>query len=144
MSARSNRRSRAIEPLIFFLSLLIDGALAGALYALIALAFVLVYKSSRVVNFALGEWIMTGATLAAAGMAIFGVAFNAIVVRRLLARPAISLIMVTISEIAGRASRRRTTIALKATPNIAMPAAASVAPVMIHSPSAKLTTREDL
>ncbi len=114
MSARSNRRSRAIEPLIFFLSLLIDGALAGALYALIALAFVLVYKSSRVVNFALGEWIMTGATLAAvgqnavglglptaivfaaAGMAIFGVAFNAIVVRRLLARPAISLIMVTI------------------------------------------------
>src|ERR1700676_5302484 len=100
--------------LIFFLSLLIDGALAGALYALIALAFVLVYKSSRMVNFALGEWIMTGATLAAvgqnaiglglagaivfaaAGMAVFGIAFNAIVVRRLLARPAISLIMVTI------------------------------------------------
>jgi len=52
--------------LIFFLSLLVDGALAGALYALIALAFVLVYKSSRMVNFALGEWIMTGATLAAA------------------------------------------------------------------------------
>src|SRR5260370_28262913 len=114
MSARSNRRSRAIEPLIFFLSLLIDGALAGALYALIALAFVLVYKSSRMVNFALGEWIMTGATLtavgqsviglglagaigvAAAGMAMFGVAFNAIVVRRLVSRPAISLIMVTI------------------------------------------------
>ena len=88
--------------------------MAGALYALIALAFVLVYKSSRMVNFALGEWIMTGATLAAvgqnaiglglagaiglaaAGMAIFGIAFNAIVVRRLLARPAISLIMVTI------------------------------------------------
>src|SRR5260370_29177739 len=97
MSARSNRRSRAIEPLIFFLSLLIEGALAGALYALIALAFVLVYKSSRVVNFALGEWIMTGATLAAfgqyaiglglaaaimfaaAGMAAFGIAFNALV-----------------------------------------------------------------
>src|SRR6266478_2806272 len=124
MSRPSKRRSRAIEPnrrraamspaLIFFLSLLVEGALAGALYALIALAFVLVYKSSRMVNFALGEWIMTGATLAAvgqnaiglglagaiglaaAGMAIFGIAFNAIVVRRLLARPAISLIMVTI------------------------------------------------
>src|SRR5206468_12677086 len=100
--------------LIFFLSLLIDGALAGALYALIALAFVLVYKSSRMVNFALGEWIVTGATLAAvgqsaiglglaaaigfaaAGMAMFGVAFDAIVVRRLVSRPAISLIMVTI------------------------------------------------
>ncbi len=114
MSGSSKRRSRAIEPLIFFLSLLIDGALAGALYALIALAFVLVYKSSRMVNFALGEWIMTGATLAAvgqnaiglglaaaivlaaAGMAVFGIAFNAIIVRRLLTRPVISLIMVTI------------------------------------------------
>src|SRR5260221_13473147 len=114
MSARSKRHSRAIEPLIFLLSLLVAGALAGALYALTALAFVLVYKSSRVVNFALGEWIMTGATLAsvaqnaiglglaaatlfaAAGMAMFGVAFDAIVVRRLVARPVISLIMVTI------------------------------------------------
>src|SRR6266852_9822773 len=114
MSGSSKRRSRAIEPLIFFLSLLIDGALAGALYALIALAFVLVYKSARMVNFALGEWIMVGATLtavgqyvigaglavaivfAAAGMAMFGVAFDAIVVRRLVSRPAISLIMVTI------------------------------------------------
>ena len=38
--------------LIFLLSLLSDGALAGALYALIALAFVLVYKSSRMMNFA--------------------------------------------------------------------------------------------
>src|SRR5438094_4162870 len=111
MSGPSKRRSRAIEPnrrravmspaLTFFLSLLIEGALAGALYALIALAFVLVYKSSRVVNFALGEWIMSGATLAAvaqnaiglglaaatlfagAGMAMFGVAFNRVVVRRL-------------------------------------------------------------
>jgi branched-chain amino acid transport system permease protein len=100
--------------LIFFLSLLVEGALAGALYALIALAFVLVYKSSRMVNFALGEWITVGATLtavgqsamglglaaaivlAAAGMAMFGIAFDAIVVRRLLSRPAISLIMVTI------------------------------------------------
>jgi branched-chain amino acid transport system permease protein len=100
--------------LIFFLLLLIEGALAGALYALIALAFVLVYKSSRMVNFALGEWIMLGALLAAFGhyaiglglagaivfaaaaMAAFGVLFNAIVVRHLLTRPAISLIMVTI------------------------------------------------
>ncbi len=100
--------------LIFLLSLVIDGALAGAIYALIALAFVLVYKSSRMVNFALGEWIMAGALLAgfgqsaiglglavavlfaAAGMAAFGVAFDAIVVRRLVSRPVISLIMVTI------------------------------------------------
>jgi branched-chain amino acid transport system permease protein len=100
--------------LVFFLSLLIEGALSGAIYALIALAFVLVYKSSRMINFALGEWIMLGGSLvalgqyalrlglvtaivfAAAGMAGFGVAFKTVVVQRLLARPAIALIMVTI------------------------------------------------
>jgi len=94
--------------------LLIEGALAGAIYALIALAFVLVYKSSRMINFALGEWIMFGALLAAAGefalglglggavifaaaaMAAFGIAFNAVVVRRLTMHPVIASIMVTI------------------------------------------------
>jgi branched-chain amino acid transport system permease protein len=94
--------------------LLIDGALAGAIYALIALAFVLVYKSSRMINFAVGEWIMVGALLAGAGyygiglglvgallfaaaaMAAFGIAFNGIVVGRLTSHPVISLIMVTI------------------------------------------------
>lgn len=107
---------------VFFLALVTEGALAGAIYALIALAFVVVYKSSRMINFALGEWIMFGAlltavgqqamgrgpglgpgpdlagaiVLAVAGMAAFGIAFNRIVVRRLAARPAISLIMVTI------------------------------------------------
>lgn len=100
--------------LIFFLSLLVQGALGGAIYALIAVSFVLVYKSSRTVNFALGEWISIGAVLtavagyvlglrlfaailaAAAGMAGFGIAFNALVVQRLLARPEMSLIMATI------------------------------------------------
>jgi len=94
--------------------LLIEGALAGAIYALIALAFVLVYKSSRMINFALGEWIMFGALLAATGefalglglagavifaaaaMAGLGIAFNAVVVRRLTMHPVIASIMVTI------------------------------------------------
>ena len=98
----------------FFVALVIEGALAGAIYALIALAFVLVYKSSGMINFALGEWIMFGALLAAAGyhslglglgaailfaaagMAALGLLFNALVLRRLAARPVISLIMVTI------------------------------------------------
>jgi branched-chain amino acid transport system permease protein len=98
----------------FFLSLLIEGALAGAIYALIALALVLVYKSSRMINFALGEWIMCGALLVGIGwqalglglggavlfaagvMGGFGVAFSTIVVRRLADRAVISLIMVTI------------------------------------------------
>jgi branched-chain amino acid transport system permease protein len=49
--------------MLFFLSLSIEGALAGALYALIALAFVVVYKASRVINFALGEWQMLATLL---------------------------------------------------------------------------------
>jgi len=42
----------------FLAALIVDGALAGSIYALIALGFVVVYKASRVINFALGEWLM--------------------------------------------------------------------------------------
>src|SRR5262249_37912353 len=100
--------------IVFFLSLLIEGALAGAIYTLIALAFVLVYKASRMLNFAIGECVMFGALLAGTGMhamglglvgatlfacagiAAFGLAFNTAVVRQLVAGPAITLIMVTL------------------------------------------------
>src|SRR2546421_5113581 len=79
MSPRSRRRFRRTDvagaALSFFLALLIEGALAGAIYALIALAFVLVYKSSRMINFALGEWIMFGALLAGAGYHALGLGF---------------------------------------------------------------------
>ena len=54
--------------MLFFISLLVDGLLAGAIYALIALAFVVVYKTSRMINFALGEWAMLGARLVATGL----------------------------------------------------------------------------
>src|SRR4051795_7620164 len=100
--------------LIFFLSVLVEGVLSGAVYALIAVAFVLVYKSSRMLNFAVGEWLMAGALTAGAGyyafgfgplgailfaalgMAAFGLVFNASVVRQLAAGPVISAIMVTL------------------------------------------------
>ena len=42
--------------MLFFASLLVNGKLAGAVYALIALSFVVIYKSSRMINFAVGEW----------------------------------------------------------------------------------------
>ena len=58
--------------MLFFVSLLVDGALAGAIYALIALAFVVVYKASRMINFALGEWVMLGSRLVAAGLHAMG------------------------------------------------------------------------
>lgn len=98
----------------FFLALVIDGVLAGVIYALIALAFVLVYKASRMINFALGEWVMFGAlfsgmgthllglgtvaglAFAGTGMMALAAGFCRLVLQRLLARPAISAIMVTL------------------------------------------------
>ena len=98
----------------FFAALVVDGALAGALYALIALAFVVVYKASRMINFALGEIVMLGVGLvaaamhgaglslgaalvaAAAGMIVLALVFNRLVLRRLVGRPLIALIMVTL------------------------------------------------
>jgi branched-chain amino acid transport system permease protein len=98
--------------LSFPLTVLVDGALTGALYAPIALAFVVVYRASGMINFALGEWAMLGAALVAAGAASGGLAtglaagclgmvalslaFNRIVLKPLLGRPVIALIMVTL------------------------------------------------
>lgn len=53
---------------LFLASVLVDGTLAGVVYALIALAFVVVYKASRIINFALGEWVMLGSRLVAASV----------------------------------------------------------------------------
>src|SRR5262245_23786288 len=98
----------------FFLALLADGILAGAMYALIALAFVLIYKASSMINFALGEWMMVGVLLAglganilqfdtagalafaALGIVALAAGFCALVVRRLIDRPVLSAIMATL------------------------------------------------
>ena len=100
--------------MVFFVFLVVDGALAGAIYALVALGFVVVYKASRMINFALGEWVMLASRLVASGLHVLGlglggalglgcagmvavaVAFNRVVLRRLFGQPLISLIMVTI------------------------------------------------
>jgi branched-chain amino acid transport system permease protein len=100
---------------VFFLSLLIDGALSGAIYALIALAFVLVYRASHMINFAIGEWVMWGALLVAsgvhtigrglgaalvfacAGMIALAFSFNRLVLRRMTAPPVIASIMITLA-----------------------------------------------
>jgi branched-chain amino acid transport system permease protein len=96
----------------YLLSLIVDGMLAGAVYAPIALAFVVVYRASRMVNFALGEWAMLGAgvfggashllgfaggaVLAEIGMVSLALVFNRLVLRPLVGRPVIALIMVTL------------------------------------------------
>ena len=100
--------------MLFFLSLVVEGALAGMVYALIALAFVVVYRSARTINFALGEWIQlatlmvaVGAStmqlgaasaiaLACAGMVALAFTFNRLVLDRLAGRPAITFLMATL------------------------------------------------
>lgn len=100
--------------MLFFVSLLVDGSLAGAIYALIALGFVVVYKASRMVNFALGEWALLGTRVVALGLYALGfgllgalglacavtiataIGFNRVVLRPLVGRPLISVLMVTL------------------------------------------------
>ena len=102
------------ESVLYFLSIVVSGLLSGAIYALTALAFVVVYKSSRMINFAVGEWVMFGSLLVAAGLHIlalglglsivlaeFGMialagAFSHLVLRRLAGRPLVSTIMITL------------------------------------------------
>lgn len=100
--------------MLFFVSLFVDGVLAGVVYAPIALAFVVLYKGSRMINFALGEWAMVASRLVATGLHVLGfglagalgfacagmvalaLGFNRLILRRLVGRPLISLIMVTL------------------------------------------------
>ncbi len=133
--------------MLFFTSLLVDGALAGAIYALVALAFVVVYKASRMINFALGEWLMLGAQLVAAGLYVTGlglpgalglacvgmglvaIAFNHLVLRRLAGQPVISLIMVTLGL--GALMRGTAALAFKGMPS-AIPLPIASAPWVVH------------
>jgi branched-chain amino acid transport system permease protein len=98
----------------FFASLLITGLLTGAIYALVALGFVLVYKATGVINFAQGEFMMFGAFIAAAlltdrglpalvaipitmvVMAGLGLVTERVVLRPMIGRPAIGMIMATV------------------------------------------------
>jgi len=56
----------------FLAFLVIDGALVGAIYALVALAFVVVYKASRMINFAVGDLTMLASRLVASGLYALG------------------------------------------------------------------------
>ncbi|WP_214366986.1 branched-chain amino acid ABC transporter permease [Pseudonocardia sp. H11422] len=47
------------------MTVLLSGTAVGAVYALVAIGFILIYKGSRVLNFAQGELLMVGAFLAA-------------------------------------------------------------------------------
>ena len=97
----------------FFLEVLIGGLLAGVMYSLVALGFVLIYKASGVFNFAQGAmvffaaltfvslhergvnfWLAIVITLAV--MVVLGIAIERLVLRPLVNQPQITLFMATI------------------------------------------------
>ncbi len=92
----------------------LTGIASGGLYALAALAFVIVYKATKVVNLAIGEFLMMGGYLfftfaamlslpiwaaipaAMLGCGLLGAIVEKTMIRPLLGRPAISAFMVTV------------------------------------------------
>src|SRR6476469_5079745 len=85
----------------FFIALILNGVSIGLMYSLIALGFVLVYKSTDAINFAQGEFVMMAALIGAVVIALavmigFGFALERVVLRPLLGRPIVAVIMATI------------------------------------------------
>jgi branched-chain amino acid transport system permease protein len=97
----------------FFFEVLIGGLLAGVMYSLVAIGFVLIYKASGVFNFAQGAmvffaaltfvslvergvnfWIALVITLAV--MVVLGMAIEKVMLRPLVNQPPITLFMATI------------------------------------------------
>lgn len=94
--------------------LLVNGIIIGTLYGVVAMCFVLIYKSTQIVNFAQGEFLLIGAwvcwwlltrwqlpfwigfPITLAFMLVFGVLLQVIVLRPMIGEPIISVIMVTI------------------------------------------------
>jgi len=97
-----------------FLQLVISGVAQGCIYGLIALGFVLIYKTTETINFAQGDLMMMGgflglsfmvvlglpfwaaflATLAV--MMLFGMLMERVLLRPLLGQPAFTVVMLTI------------------------------------------------
>lgn len=97
----------------YFLELLISGALTGLMYSLVALGFVLIYKSAGVPNLAQGALVMTAGyavwlvmawglnvwiaiPVAAAIMFGFGLVVERLLLRRMVGQPVIMVVMLTL------------------------------------------------
>ncbi len=99
---------------LFFMQFLVSGLAMGSIYALVALGFVLIYKSTSILNLAQGEFLMVGAYICLSMTLDFGLNFIAsfvltlvfsvilgltverLVLRPLIGEPIISVIMVTL------------------------------------------------
>jgi branched-chain amino acid transport system permease protein len=97
-----------------FLQLVFQGFALGCIYALVALGFTVIYRASKVINFAQGGMLLIGAYLVSVfatgtklpfGLAVLftvvllaagGVLFQTVVLRRVLGQPVFVVVMITI------------------------------------------------
>jgi branched-chain amino acid transport system permease protein len=97
----------------FFLEVLVGGLLSGVMYSLVAIGFVLIYKTSGVLNFAQGAMVLFAAltfvslveygvpfaialVVTATVMVALGFAIERLVLRPLVNQPSITLFMATL------------------------------------------------
>src|SRR5690554_5345400 len=97
----------------YFLELLVNGALTGMMYSLVALGVVLIYKSSGVPNLAQGTMVMSAAyvvwllssnglpmifaiLLGAVVMFAFGMLAERLLLRKMVGQPIIMIVMLTL------------------------------------------------
>jgi branched-chain amino acid transport system permease protein len=128
------------------IQLLSRGLGTGSVYALVALGFVIIYKSSSILNFAQGEFLMLGAYVcvtivaryqlplwAAFGVtlaffAVLGILMERVLLRPMIGEPVISVIMLTL----GLASIVKAIVqGIWGTETIAYPQVFPSAPVMV-------------
>jgi len=99
---------------LYFMQFFLSGLAMGSIYALIALGFVLIYKSTSILNLAQGEFLMVGAYICLSltidfklnffvsfiitmgASVLLGLAVERVVLRPLIGEPIISVIMVTL------------------------------------------------
>ena len=97
-----------------FLQLVLNGLVVGSIYSLVALGFVVIYKSTSILNFAQGEFLMLGAyvcltitvtgavpfwaafVLTMAFSVVLGLALERLILRPMIGEPVISVIMLTL------------------------------------------------
>ena len=98
----------------FYVQLIVSGLVLGSIYALVALGFAIIYKSTSVVNFAQGEFLMIGAyfclslvvdyripwfwafLLTILFAIVLALLVERLILRPMIGEPVISIIMVTI------------------------------------------------
>lgn len=98
-----------------FLQLILTGLMVGSIYSLVALGFVLIYKSSGIINVAQGQLLMIGAYVAWTFMVQFGLPvplallltvivatilgfmIERLVLRPMIGQPVLAIVMMTIA-----------------------------------------------